>query len=388
MKIFHIIIGLNTGGAELMLKRLIESHQSNSSYHHSVVSLTTKGKVGVLLQEMGVEVHALGAHTALDIPRVFWQLVRLIRSERPYIVQTWLYHADLIGGLAAKLAGVRCILWGVRTTELRKGSYVMIIIRKVLARLSYWIPNMIVVVAERAKQKHINLSYDASKMLVIPNGFNVQTFDVAPELVADFKQFASIKDDDFVIGCVGRLSQEKGQDIFIKSAGLILARFPEFKFLMVGRGLESTSQEMVSLIKKNARLKNFILLGERSDVSVCLRAMNVFCLPSRSEGFPDVLGEAMLSGIPCVSTDAGDASVLGGDDVPIARVDDHKDLAKKLIGIIEKSQQEREKIGQRLSQRIINVYSMEKIASRYQVLYEELEEEGGIKHVWNSRFYW
>ena len=373
MKIIHIIIGLNTGGAELMLKRLIESHQSNSSYHHSVVSLTTTGKVGMLLEEMGVEVNALGMHSVFEFPRVFCQLVHLMRSERPYIVHTWLYHADLIGGLAAKIGGVSNIVWGIRTTELKKGSYATLSIRKLLAWLSYWIPKTIVVVADRAKQKHISLNYDASKMVVIPNGFNVKYLDIRPELVATFRQLNTLNLDDFVIGCVGRWSHEKGQDVFIKSAGVILDRFPECKFLMVGLGLESTNQELVSLIQKYARMENFILLGERSDVSVCLKVMDLFCLPSRSEGFPNVLGEAMLAGLPCVATDSGDSSILGGNEVPIAEVDNATDLAFKLLGVMAKSRLDRVQIGQRLSQRIIDFYSIQTIANRYQVLYEELE---------------
>ena len=83
----------------------------------------------------------------------------------------------------------------------------------------------------------------------------------------------------------------------------------------------------------------------------------------------------MALGVPCVSSDAGDASVLGGNDVPIARIDDPEDLANKLIGMIENSQQEREQIGQRLAQRIIVKYSIERMASRYQALYEELERD-------------
>jgi len=373
MKVLHIIIGLNTGGAEMMLERLIDAHQHDSLLDHAVVSLTTTGKVGLRLEELGIDVRSLNMDSLSDIPRIFLRLLSIIRSERPFVVQTWLYHADLIGGLAAKLAGVKCIIWGIRTTELKKGSYLTATIRKISAWLSYWIPDYIVVVAESSKKKHMALGYSASKMLVIPNGFNIQNFHATPKLVLEFRQSVSIKKSDLVIGCVGRLSQEKGQDVFIRSAGLVLARFPNCKFVMVGSGLESLNRELVSLIQQNARLDRFVLLGERSDVSLCLSGMDVFCLPSRSEGFPNVLGEAMFAGLPCISSDAGDASVLGGADVPIAMVGDHSDLANKLIAMVEKSDEQRAKIGQRLKQRIINEYSIEKIAGVYQTLYEELE---------------
>jgi glycosyltransferase involved in cell wall biosynthesis len=368
-EILHIITGLGCGGAEKSLYRLLISQTGNSPV---VISLTTLNSIGRQLGERGFKVISLNLKL-YNFPVVFFKLYRIIRLYKPNIVQTWLYHADLMGGLAAKVAGVRYIIWGVRTTELKKGSYMTISIRKLLAWLSYFIPNKIVVVAEKAKEKHIRLGYDASKMQVIPNGFNIESCNVSLELVRVFKEVNSIKDNDIVIGCVGRLSQVKGQDVFIKSAGLVLARLPNVKFLMVGRGLEVVNQEVTALIEKNARLENFILLGERSDVPVCLRVMDIFCLPSRSEGFPNSLGEAMLSGIPCVSTDVGDASMLGGDDVPIAKVDDPEDLANKLIGMIESSQQERKRIGQKLNQRIIDEYSMEKMTSRYQALYEELE---------------
>tara|TARA_B110000211_G_scaffold234517_1_gene304533 strand:- start:466 stop:1596 length:1131 start_codon:yes stop_codon:yes gene_type:complete len=366
--VLHIITGLKKGGAEKSLYKLLTSHIGNSLV---VISLTTLGSVGRQLEKRGFKVIVLNLKL-YNFPVVFFKLCRIIRIYKPNIVQTWLYHADLIGGLAAKVAGVRCIVWGIRTTELRKGSYMTAGIRKLSAWLSYWIPVKIVVVAEKAKKKHIRLGYDASKMEVIQNGFNIDSCNVSPELVRVFKEVNSIKDNDIVIGCVGRLSQVKGQDIFIKSAGSVLALLPNVKFLMVGRGLEAASQEVTSLIEKNARLENFILLGERSDVPVCLRAMDVFCLPSRSEGFPNSLGEAMLSGVPCVSTDVGDASVLGGGDVLIARVDDPEDLAKKLILMIKNSEQERKRIGQRLRQKVINEYSMDKMASHYKVLYEEL----------------
>ena len=368
MKILHVITGLNVGGAETALSKVVLSKMEKSVM---VVSLTSLGVLGQKLVDEGVTVVALNLKFYNSI-LITYKLYKLIRHHKPEIVQTWLYHADLIGGLSAKLAKVRSIVWGIRTTELKKGSHITAIIRKILALFSYWIPTKIIVVAESARKKHSALGYDTSKMLVIPNGFNVQDFEIQPQLVADFKNEFSIEKNDFIIGCVGRLSQVKGQDVFIKSAGIILQSFPNTKFLMVGRGLENENQELTSLIKKNGQLKNFMLLGERADVPVCLRAMDIFCVPSRSEGFPNTLGEAMLMGVPCVSTDAGDASILGGVDVPISRVDDHKDLSRKLIEMMNKSAEERNSIGHRLAKRIIDEYPTKAMIGSYNAFYESL----------------
>jgi len=368
VKILHVITGLNTGGAEAVLFSLVSEQRDQSPV---VISLTSLGNIGKNLIDTGVPVVALGLKF-YNFPLIIYKLYKLIRQHNPTIVQTWLYHADFVGGLSARLARVRFIVWGIRTTELRKDSYLTAILRKVLALLSYSIPHKIIINSERGMERHIRLGYDTSKMTVVPNGFNIQKANVGSNLIDDLKKTLAINSNDFVIGCVGRLSQVKGQDVFIKSAGVILHSFPNIKFLMVGRGLVYDNPDVMSLIKETGSTDNFILLGERPDIPVCLKAMDVFCVPSRSEGFPNTLGEAMLAGLPCVSTDAGDASIIGGEDVCIANVNDFQDLAKKLLEIVNKSDEERQLIGQRLSNRIINEYSLEAMVIRFQDVYDNL----------------
>ena len=131
MKILHIIVGLGVGGAELMLKRLAESHR-NTIYEHKIISLTTVGKVGLELRKLGVDVRSLEMGSVLDVPRVLWKLSRIIKLETPGIVQTWMYHSDLIGGLAAKSVGINNIIWGVRNTELDSNSGIIVMIKCLL----------------------------------------------------------------------------------------------------------------------------------------------------------------------------------------------------------------------------------------------------------------
>jgi hypothetical protein len=112
MNVLHVIIGLRIGGAELMLRRLAAAQRPTT-----VVSMSGVGEVGQMLRADGVEVIALGLRGVWDLPRIFLALFRLLRARRPDVVQTWMVHADLIGGLAARLAGIRAVIWGVRTTD-------------------------------------------------------------------------------------------------------------------------------------------------------------------------------------------------------------------------------------------------------------------------------
>lgn len=117
VKVIHVIAGLKkVGGAELMLKRLIETQNGGSEFEHSIISLSDLGEFGQGLIEAGISVDVLGMTSMRDMPRVLLRLIGIFRERRPDIVQTWMYHSDLLGGLAARMAGIGGIIWGVRTT--------------------------------------------------------------------------------------------------------------------------------------------------------------------------------------------------------------------------------------------------------------------------------
>ena len=172
-KVLHITTGLKVGGAETVLKCLIEFDIANRD-DIVVVSLTSLGVIGKILRAQGVIVHALNMSSSpLGFFTALWQLRNLIRQYQPEIVQTWMYHADLLGGLSAYLAGYKNIVWGIHHTSLSfSGSFKTVFIMKVCAVLSRWIPKKIICVADAARQAHIASGYEATRMVVIPNGFN------------------------------------------------------------------------------------------------------------------------------------------------------------------------------------------------------------------------
>jgi glycosyltransferase involved in cell wall biosynthesis len=373
IRVCHIIIALNQlGGAERMLLRLLLADSASTS-QHMVLVLRHAGVWGKQLQAAGVTVHALGMTSVWDLPRVLYQLKKLMVLFNPDIVQTWMYHADLLGGLAARFAGYKNIVWGIRRTSLSlsdsKGTLLTMIL---CALLSRWIPKKIISVAEAGRQAHVKVGYDAKRMVVIPNGFDFKNLVATLEQRAALRNICQFSDDDVVVGCVGRFHPAKGHDNFVKAAAILVQSNLKMKFLLVGQGCDTNNTKLIDWLKEFNLQNRFVLLGERIDVPVCLAAMNIFCMPSRTEGFPNALGEAMALGLPCVATNVGDTAVLAGNTVKLIPARNAQALAHGLLEVIALSEEQRSLMGQRAKEHVITEFSIEQACKRYDAVYRKI----------------
>lgn len=374
MKILHIIIGLNVGGAENALKRLVESHLTTPNYQHSVISLTTIGKIGTQLQELGIKVYTLEITSFWNAPLKFLKLIKIIKNNQSDIIHSWMYHADLLGGIAAYLTKHK-IIWSIRNTHATVGSgtasftkYIML----TCAWLSKYIPKKTVCVANSAILSHNK--YDHSKMLVIPNGYDTEKIIKQSNNISreTFRSSLGIDSNAIVIGSVGRFNDYKDFPTFIETASLLLTTYDNLKFLLIGRNVDTNNNALMTLINKTIDPSAFLLLGERNDIPVCLKAMDIFCLHSISEGFPNVLGEAMCIGVPCVTTDAGDAALMVRNAKLVSPISDPTALAEKVKLIITLSPEERHEIGAELQRIIKTDYSLQNMQQSYEKLYTEV----------------
>lgn len=376
MKITHVIIGLGVGGAELMLKRLVEGLNGQEGMQHSVISLTGLGVVGDQLQGAGIKVTYLEMSNALSLPITFFRLRRELKKQQPDIVQTWMYHADFLGGLAARSLGIKNIIWGIRTTDVTLGrSKLTVALRKLCAWLSYSVPKVIICAADAGRKVHEQVGYDPSKMRVIPNGFDLDKLKSTPEQRQALRTELGFTEEHKVIGSVGRFNPIKNQQLFVEAAALVAKQHENARFMMVGRDNTWDNAELVGWIKQHNLQAKFALLGERSDVPVCLSAMDIFCLHSKTEGFPNVLGEAMAMGLPCISTDVGDAGLLLHQAGKIVKTSDI-DICDAVTCYLTLSQEELESFSYNSRKKIYSSYSLAKILEKYNSLYKLLKRSG------------
>lgn len=363
-----MIVGLNVGGAESMLKRLLLSHSDRNDIHHIVISLTGLGEIGGQLIDKGLTVHCLKISSVFNLPIGFLQLRALLKQIHPSIVQTWMYHADLIGGLAARSVGIEAIIWGVRTTHITQGR-VTIYIRKICALLSGWLPQIILCAARSSCRLHQDIGYKKSKMHVIPNGFSIGDEHNVSVNGNTLRAELGINDNSLLIVSVGRFNPDKDHETFIRAAQRVLAKRPEAKFVLVGRDLDRTNKTLTRSIQNSGIGSAVYLLGHRPDVSSILQCCDVFCLHSITEGFPNVLGEAMACQLPCVTTDVGDARYLLGDDKWVVPPKSPSVLADKIVILLSMSRSERGLLGAENADRIKTRFEMSAISDRYFDLY-------------------
>jgi glycosyltransferase involved in cell wall biosynthesis len=335
MNILHIITGLNDGGAEAVLFRLCTHDQYNQ---HAVLSLMDEGKYGPLLRETGVTVHCLGMPRGMVNLSGLFKGWRLIRRLRPDVVQTWMYHADLLGGLVARLAGCRNVVWGIRHSNLEPGKSrsSTILVAKACARLSKWIPSRIVVCADKAVQVHADLGYATDKMTVIPNGYNLVRFRPDSDAGESLREAWGIAVQKPLIGMVARFDPQKDHGNLLAALGLLKERGVEYRCVFVGTGVDGANKTLTQLITAADLKENVQLLGRHNDIPAVMNALDLHVLSSSfGEAFPNVLAEAMACGTPCVTTDVGDAAFIVSDTGWIVPAKNPRLLANALESAIE-----------------------------------------------------
>jgi glycosyltransferase involved in cell wall biosynthesis len=375
LSVLYVITGLFGGGAELMLYRLL-SRLDRTRFTPQVVSLLDHGPVSRKIQALGIPVRSLGIKRGIPNPAVVLRLAGWLRQDPPDMMQTWMYHADLVGGLAARLVGNIPVAWGIRHSDLSSetSSRLTHLTVKTCALLSHWLPDRIVCCSEASRQVHTALGYAAEKMLVIPNGFDVETFRPNSGARASVRKGLAISEDAPIIGMVARFDPQKDHRTFIRAAQLLHRDRPDAYFLLCGNEMTWENQELAQWIDEAGLRTRCHLLGRRDDdIPNLTAALDIASLSSAyGEGFPNVVSEAMSCGVPCVVTDVGDAALIVGQTGIVVPRRNPEALAAAWRKMLEMGCEGRRHMGIAARQRIRERFDIAEVAGRYEHLFEEL----------------
>lgn len=313
MKVLHIITGLVQGGAEAVLFRVVAA--THPAVKHTVVSLIDTGYYGKLFRELGVPVHAL------DMPRgrLSWQGLKrlhdLIGEIRPDVVQTWMYHANLLGALAARWAGTRGIVWGIHaaTLDKRYDKLGTRIVGRLCALLSSVLPAATIYVSDESRDAHRAMGFRTRRESVVFNGVDLGRFAMDRNAGRKVREELGIATGERLLGFVARWDPYKDHANLLHAMSLLGEQLPRLRLVLAGLGIDADNRELVTLIEKYGLAGKVILAGARADVPAIMNALDLHVLSSVGEAFGNVTLEAMACGVPCVTTDVGSARLLVGE---------------------------------------------------------------------------
>lgn len=375
IRVVHVITGLDTGGAEMMLFKLLSGIDPRS-FQSSVVSLTDVGPVGERIRSLGVPVWALGMRRGVPEVSALWRLVALLRDQAPRIVQTWMYHADLLGGLAARFArrGI-AIAWNVQASHLGAPVVARTTAWTVwtCGRLSGWVPHRIVCCGNIVRRLHRDLGYADAKVEVIPNGVQTAVFKPDPVARGSFRGELGVADRDTVIGIAARFDPMKDHRTFLDAARMLLAERPEVRFVLCGDNVSAQNAILNEWIGAAKLADRCHLLGRRDDMPRVYAGLDVASLSSAyGEGCPNAVGEAMACGVPCVVTDVGDCRNLVGEAGRVVPIRSPALLAAAWRELVDLGPRGREELGRAARRWIEQHYDIGTIVRRYEHLYQDL----------------
>jgi len=374
IRITHIITGLSVGGAEKVLLRLLRNMDRNG-FENNVISLTDLGPLAKPLIEAGIHVTAMNFLKGSANLGPIANLASELRSRKPDLVQTWMYHADLIGSMASRLSTRAPVLWNLRQSTLDEfhSKKSTITTAVACARLSSTLPNTIVCGSEAARLVHTDLGYDATKMVLIHNGFDTELFKPSLEQRTAFRVQHNIPEEAVLIGNSSRYDPQKDHRTFLQAAARVVETTSNTQFVLCGDNITPENQELMSLIKDLDLTKYVHVLGPLPDISSFYSAIDILALSSAyGEGAPNVLGEAMSCEVPCVATDVGDSAYIIGDTGLTVPPNNPEAFANALLTLSRISKIKRVQKGQSARLRIQTEFPLQTMVQRYEDLYKRV----------------
>ena len=374
MKIFHIITGLGNGGAEGMMFRICkEQIENNKNLDICVISLSNNNWYEYHLKKIGIKVYKINLKKNIISLFGLIKLIKILILLKPNVIQTWMYHANLVGGVLGYIFTKADIYWNIRHTHLniKYSKKFTIFISYFLSIFSYFVPSKIIYCSVRSKKAHENKFYDKRQSVLIPNGYD-KTFYSSNRLRLKFRKKNRIPQSYFVVGLAARFHEEKNFDNLIKAFEMLSRSIPNVLLFLKGKGVNIKNKKLNFYLSKISK-KKYILDEKSSNILDFMNGIDLFVLPSISESFPNVLAESMLCKTPCISTNVGCAKdILSSTGCKVVPSNNSKALYNAIKKMYKNNKDIKQwrKIKNKSRDKILNNYNIKNINLRYLKLWK------------------
>lgn len=363
-RILFLIRSLDVGGSERQLVALATALLARG-HDVEVAVFYGGGAFEAPLREAGVPVHDLGKRTRWDVPAFGLRLLRLLRARRPAVLHAYLPEANLVSLVARIVLPRTRVVWGVRASymDLRRYGWLPRVLAAVAARGARF-AHVVVYNSEAGYRHHVAAGYPVATGAVVPNGIDTEVFSPRPEARAPVRAGWEVEPEAPLVGIVGRIDPVKGHGLFLRAAQRLAGVRADVRFVVVGDG---PAAEVAALRAEAERLGidgRLVWAGRRADLPEVYAALDVATLASVGEGFPNVVGEAMACGVPCVATDVGDSREIIGDTGACVPPGEADALYHAWATLLALPPAERRALGRRARARIVERYGIDALAER------------------------
>jgi glycosyltransferase involved in cell wall biosynthesis len=375
MRVTHIITSLEIGGAQGVLLQLLQQLKQQG-HEQSVISMKPTGEMAQQISNIGIHVDEI-SFSLSNYLQAKIRCDRVISSFQPDIIQSWLYHADFLTLFLHSKKRVP-IIWGIhhsyelnRTNHLKSSTKYIVRINALFSKI---VPQKIICCSMSAMKSHSRIGYAQSKMVLIPNGIDVNCFKPDFQSRTILRSELGLSFNTQIVGYIARYHPQKDHDTFFVAASLLLEKNNYIHFVLAGDKADEKNPKIQNYLRNSKFPTNFHFLGKRDDIPMITSGLDVSTLSSSGdEAFPIVIAEAMASGIPCVATDVGDAREMIGSTGIIVPTQNPEALSEGWLIMLSKSKSEREALGKLSRDRVLRNYTGEGMAKKYLNIYQSVK---------------
>ena len=372
MKILHVITTLSAGGAERALFNLLQGGLAQKA-DNAVISLRDIGAFGRRIRDLLVPVYTLDLHTVGGKATSLVRLANLGRQFKPDVIHGWMYHSCAAAFFVKSVLPTDAkLVWAIRQSLYDTGtekSMTRQVVR--LCRALSKRADRITYNSKLSLQQHSDFGFSEQCAEVIPNGIDTDAFQFNEVSRRKFREEHGIASNGFVIGNVSRHHPMKDHETFVRAADELVRTLPNVHVVLCGAGIPAFGEMRAHGMSAAVR-KKILFLDEVEDVAALMSGFDVFCQSSWSESFPNVLGEAMSVGVPCIATDVGDSARILGDTGLLISPRSADEIVKAVSTIRSIGSSGYSAMSENARTRITSNFALSTFCDRYETLYRQI----------------